>query len=126
MLAPPLSDPTIPLHYMLTDSTDVQEAILRVDSIQRAINLTCVFIRGSNARGCFLTIQAAFGNYTIPIPKQEGLTTHFYFIGESLGLLSYAVYDWEEDKTVGQVAVPSRLLEVPLQIPTATSCKSGV
>ena len=51
----------------------------------------------------------------------NGTARDKYHVGKPLGVLSYSVFDWEEDGTVGTVAVPIQLQNATLELIIATS-----
>lgn len=99
---------------LYSDTTDVQEALLRIDYTQQAFELVCSFFNGSRARGCYLVLNGTFGSYSKQVARENRSARHNHFVEGYLGELSYSVFDWEEDGTVGDIAIPVHVHEVVL------------
>ncbi len=67
----------------------------------------CGFVVGSRAMGCFLELTGTFGNYSELIPRHNENARHHATLGE---LITYSIYDWEEDGSIGNISVPVQFL----------------
>lgn len=56
--------------------------------------------------GCYLELNGAFGNYSMLVPRDDERSSHQDRIMPPLGELTYSVYDWEEDGSIGSIAIP--------------------
>lgn len=84
--------------------------------MQQAFEVLCTFLIGSKARGCFLALNGKFGNYLANISRDGGSAKHTHTVGGSMWGLTYSVFDWEEDGSVGSVAVPVQLINDSLTV----------
>ena len=105
------------LYCVSTDTTDVQRAILKVDHIQQAFEVTCEFLAHSSARGCLVTVNGTFGTYSRSVSREGGSARHQYHVGRPLGSLTYSVQDWEEDGSIGSALLPIELKNASLELP---------
>ena len=92
----------------------MQRVILKLDHTQQAFEVTCTFLKGSKAQGCFFTLNGTFGSYTEYVMRRNASASHRYQVNGSLEMLNYSVFDWEEDGTVGGVALPVALVSASL------------
>ena len=100
--------------------------------ISSAIVLQCSFITGSDARGCFVTLQGEFDNVTINLTRDGSCA--FRAINTANALSNFTKvfgFDVESDGSVGDLAVPGVILMdvnmMPLCIkePTAVNLSTG-
>lgn len=90
-----------------------------MDPVQGEFELTCTFLVGSIARGCFLFLSGTFGNYSMPVERNGTTAVHRNRVDGPLGAFSYSVFDWEEDGTVANISVPMQTsVNATLELPT--------
>lgn len=86
------------LFYLpLLDTTDVQESHIFVNPSQYSLVVNCSFVAGSRARGCVFELNGMY----VHISREQGSYEHR--ASGPLGEFTHAVYDWEENGTVGSV-----------------------
>lgn len=81
-----------------------------MDHEQQSFEVTCTFLPGSKATGCFLVVNGTFGHYSMHVRRLNGSARHRYRAPGPLGRITYAVYDWEEDNSTGSVPTPVRAI----------------
>lgn len=95
---------------ILLDTTDVQESSLQVDYVHNLVEANCIFILGSRARGCVLVLDGTRDNDVIRIAR--GDRSPKQYDSERLGDITFSLYDWEEDGSVGNVSVPVNIISI--------------
>lgn len=109
--------------FGLSDTTDVQRAIVRLDHSHRVFEVSCIFLVGSKAKGCFFALNGTSENVSAHILRNDSFLHH---VAHPLELEdSFSVFDWEEDGSIGDVAVPVQLINASLEVPTVELAPSG-
>ena len=85
----------------------MQSAILLVDYLKKLVDVICRFSVGSRALGCYLMLNGKSGNTSFYVTRISGSVRQIKSV--SLERASYAVYDWEEDGSIGSVSVPVKV-----------------
>ncbi len=94
--------------FLFKDTTDVQNSVFLVDNQSQLLEIDCVFLMGTKARGCHVVLNGSFGERVVQVPR-DGATLRGVLqvnIDKPLGELNYSVFDWEEDGSIGTVPVP--------------------
>ena len=106
--------------HTCADTTDVQEVTATVlDKDLTMLRIRCLFITGSDARGCMVTLVAILNGvetYTVNLTRQSnsGYVTisESVILSISLSITCYDrvfAYDIEEDGSIGSLRVPGEL-----------------
>ena len=82
--------------------------------------MNCSFLAGSRALGCYFVLNGTFGHRSMYVARESGSVGRLNF-SEPLEELSYAVYDWKEDNSIGNVAVPIELFNTSLYTPVPST-----
>ena len=100
---------------MCTDSTDVQRPVFAlVDNT--TLKVRCAFIERSRARGCVAELRLPSGTVAVNVTRQN-ISGHDIAVvnltsssagggGGGGGGEGLVVYDWEEDGSRGELAIP--------------------
>ena len=120
--------------YMCADTTDVQGVTVTVlDKDLNMLTIRCLFIAGSDARGCMVTLVATNGvdTYVVNITRQSSYD--YVAIAESV-ILSTGLpitcydrvfaYDIEKDGSIGALPVPGELRKPEILSQTKVACSS--
>lgn len=80
-----------------------------------SVTITCIFIPGSQSRGCYAKICFNDSKYDVFVRRNEsGMAKEMMIAGvvESEMDLIVSVFDWEKDGSVGNLSIPSYAGEI--------------
>ena len=89
------------------------------------VEVNCSFLTGSRALGCYFVLNGTFGHRSMYVARESGSVGRLYF-SEPLEELSYAVYDWKEDNSIGNVAIPIELFNTSLYYTPVPSTPNNI
>ncbi len=93
------------MSFVLQDTTDVQDPQVLVQ--EKLVVIFCQYLRGSRAKGCIIELSDSSNEtqYELVYTSRDENKTE---ISTQLPAYCYDVYvyDWEEDGTMGERAVP--------------------
>ena len=100
---------------MLTVTTDVQMVTARLKKVRDnkvIATVQCVFIMGSNARGCMVVLKSLYGKESQILTRNK--TTNLAMSTITLNYVQSCyhgveAFDIESDDTVGSLAVPGMI-----------------
>ena len=92
------------------DTTDVQSVLVRMNSAEMTLDVLCMYVSGTRARGCVFVLNGTCGDCTFNITRESELVTNRYQCQEGLEDITYSFYDWEEDGSRGTLAIPPQLV----------------
>ena len=87
---------------LISGTTDVQDVIVACQN-ESTINITCTYLRGSDARGCVYTLVSMSGEDIKTGNIARGDTEEVAV--EQPPYRELIVYDWENDGTIGSVPI---------------------
>lgn len=93
--------------------------------MQQLFEIICIFLDGSKARGCYLVLNGTFGHLSKRIPRENGSARYLGRTSGPLERLLYSVHDWEEDGSIGSVAVNVKVVNTTLHLPVEVSTLIG-
>lgn len=98
----------------MLDITDVQESSLQlqVDYDRNFVGINCRLIPGSRAMGCVLVLDGTLDSDEIRIARGDDILKEYD--PERLGKVTFFLYDWEEDGSVGNVSVPVNVTTISI------------
>ncbi len=115
----------ISIAYYL-DTTDVQAIETTATEISNQIKLVCEFVRGSDAEGCMVVLQAIDGldNATVNLTRTHNSSEAVGFYNLSYPLSCYQVYAFniEYDGSTGNVPFPREIDNSRASIHSVESC----
>jgi hypothetical protein len=116
---------TSTIYYL--DTTDVQAITTTSTEISNQIKLICEFVRGSNAEGCMVVLQAIDGldNATVNLTRTHNSSEAVGFYNLSYSLSCYHqvyAFNIEHDGSTGNVPLPGEIDNSRASIHLVESC----
>ena len=100
--------------YIILDTTDVQAITTTATEIRNQVKLICDFVRGSDAEGCMVVLQAINGldNATVNLTRADNGSEAMVFYTLQYPLSCYDqvyAFDIEADGSISTIPLPRRI-----------------
>ena len=88
----------------------MQEATIVFDYDDGVFEVTCNFAVGSQANGCYVELNGTLITFSRFLPRVNRTARAQHHFVSPLGELTYSVFDWEKDGSIGTVPVVVHIL----------------
>ena len=103
--------PYIMSSCFFTDTTDVQNITATLLKDMYTYTLQCIFVTGSNARGCVVVLVSKFHNTSVNLTREDScVSVTVNVTATSSNIYQVFGFDIESDGSVRTIAVPGGLL----------------